>query len=50
MKHILFHDKSDLDMEKQVAEIANNQYMHSMAIAIMTNQFRLIEAAISERV
>jgi flagellar basal-body rod protein FlgB len=50
MKHILFHDKSDLSLEKQVAAISNNQHMHTMAIALLNSQFRLLSAAITERV
>lgn len=50
MKTILFHDKSDVGMEQQVLEISKNQSMHNMAIAIMQNQFRLLNIAISERV
>ncbi len=50
MKTILFHDKSDVGMEQQVLQISKNQSMHNMAIAIMQNQFRLLNIAISERV
>lgn len=47
---ILFHDESNLDIEKQVAELSKNQSMHNMALAIMESQFRLLGVAISERV
>jgi flagellar basal-body rod protein FlgB len=50
MKSILFHDQSDVGLEQQVTEMANNQFMHNMAIALMTAQFRQIETAISERI
>jgi flagellar basal-body rod protein FlgB len=50
MKTILYHDSSDVGIEQQVLQISKNQYMHNMAISIMTNQFRLLQAAISERV
>ncbi|MEW4454329.1 flagellar basal body rod protein FlgB [Bremerella sp. JC817] len=46
---ILFHDESNLDIEKQVAELTKNQQMHNMALTIMENQFRLLNVAISER-
>ena len=49
-KHILYHDQSDVSLESQVTELAKNQSMHNMAISLMTQQFRLLEAAISERV
>ncbi len=47
---ILFHDESNLDIEKQVAELSKNQTMHNTALAIMESQFRLLSVAISERV
>lgn len=50
MKTILFHDQSDVGLEQQVTELANNQFMHSVAIALMNQQFRQLETAISERV
>ena len=50
MKHILYHDGTDVSMEHQVTELSKNQFMHNMAIAIMNTQFRMIETAISERV
>ena len=49
-KHILYHDKSDVSLESQVTELAKNQGMHNMAISLMTQQFRLLEAAVTERV
>ena len=49
MKSILFHDESDVGLEQQVTELANNQFMHSMAVALMNQQFRQLETAISER-
>ena len=50
MKTILFHDDSDVGLEQQVLQISKNQFMHNMAISIMTNQFQLLNTAISERV
>ncbi len=50
MKTILFHDQSDVGLEQQVTELANNQFMHNMAIALMSHQFQQLETAISERV
>lgn len=47
---ILFHDESNLDIEKQVAELSKNQTMYNTALAIMESQFRLLGVAISERV
>ncbi|MCO6047362.1 flagellar basal body rod protein FlgB [Aeoliella sp. ICT_H6.2] len=50
MKHILYHDESDVSLESQVTELAKNQNMHNMAVSLMTQQIRLLEVAISERV
>jgi len=49
MKSILYHDNSDVSIEKQVAEITKNQAMHNMALSLMTSQFRLLRAAVTER-
>ncbi|MBC8354132.1 MAG: flagellar basal body rod protein FlgB [Planctomycetes bacterium] len=49
-RDILYHDGTDLGMEQQVLQISKNQYMHNMAISIMTTQFRMLQTAISERV
>jgi len=49
MKSILYHDESDVAIEKQVTEIAKNQAQHNLAMSIMISQFQLLEAAISER-
>ncbi len=50
MKSILRHDGGDVSIEQQVNEMVKNQAQHNMAIGIMTAQFRLLRAAISERV
>jgi flagellar basal-body rod protein FlgB len=50
MKSILRHDGDDVSMEKQVNEMMKNQQQHNLAIGIMTAQFRLLRAAITERV
>lgn len=46
----LRHDDVNVGLEQQVLEISKNQYMHNLAITIMTNQFHLLQAMISERV
>ena len=48
-KSILFHDNSDVSIEQQVAEITKNQAYHNLALNLMTAQFRLLRAAITER-
>lgn len=49
MKNILYHDQSDISIEKQVAEISKNQAQHNMALSLMVSQFRLLKAAVTER-
>ena len=49
VKSILFHDESNVSIEKQVAEISKNQAQHNLAVSLMTAQFRLLRAAITER-
>ena len=50
MKSILRHDGDDVSMEQQVNEMMKNQQQHNLAINIMSAQFRLLRAAITERV
>jgi flagellar basal-body rod protein FlgB len=50
MKSILRHDNADVSMERQINEIVKNQQQHNLAINIMSAQFRLLRAAITERV
>lgn len=49
MEQVVFHDNSDVGLESQVTEIAKNQHMHNMAIALMRSQFSVMRAAITER-
>ncbi|MEQ8791436.1 MAG: flagellar basal body rod protein FlgB [Pirellulaceae bacterium] len=46
---ILHHDKTDVGLEEQVLALSKNQFKHNMALAIMNNQFRMLQTAISER-
>lgn len=50
LENIIYHDDTNIDLEKQVAEINKNQILHNFALTVMTDQFRLLESAISERV
>lgn len=50
MNNLVYHDGTNIDIEKQVVEANKNQYMHNLAISIMSNQFQLLQTAISERV
>lgn len=49
MLTFLHHDQTDVIVEESVAEMAKNQMLHNTALAIMNNQFRLLQSAISER-
>jgi flagellar basal-body rod protein FlgB len=46
---ILRHDDARVSLEQQVAELTKNQMQYNMAISVLTQQFRLLQAAISER-
>jgi flagellar basal-body rod protein FlgB len=46
---ILRHDDNNTSMEHQVTEIAKNHAQHNLALSLMTAQFRLLRAAITER-
>ncbi len=47
MKQIVYHDGSDDSLEMQVTQIAKNQSMANMAIAMMKTQFRQLQMAIT---
>jgi flagellar basal-body rod protein FlgB len=49
VKGIVYHDESNVGIEQQVAEMAKNQAQHNLALSILNSQFRLLQAAISER-
>ena len=48
-KSILYHDESNVGAEYQVNEMIKNRSQHNLAIAILSQQFRLLQAAISEK-
>jgi flagellar basal-body rod protein FlgB len=47
MTQILYHDGSDVSLERQVTEIAKNQSMHATAITVLRNQYQLLQMAIA---
>jgi flagellar basal-body rod protein FlgB len=49
VKGMLRHDDNNSSLEEQVSEIAKNQAQHNLALSLMTAQFRLLRAAITER-
>lgn len=50
LKNVLYHDDTNIDLERQVAEISKNQFLHNFALTVMTDQMSLLQTAISERV
>jgi len=50
LENLIYHDDTNIDLEKQVAEMTKNQLLHNFALTVMTDQFQLLQTAISERV
>lgn len=50
MENLLYHDGSEVNLERQVTEISKNQNLHNTAIALMRSQFATLRVAISENV
>jgi flagellar basal-body rod protein FlgB len=46
---ILRHDDGKVSLEQQVAELTKNQMQYNTALAVLTQQFHLLQAAISEQ-
>jgi flagellar basal-body rod protein FlgB len=46
---ILRHDDGKVSLEQQVAELNKNQMQYNTALAVLTEQFHLLAAAISEQ-
>ncbi|HUY91732.1 MAG TPA: flagellar basal body rod protein FlgB [Pirellulales bacterium] len=49
VKNMVRHDESNVGYEAQITELAKNQMTHNLAMSVLTNQFQLLGAAISER-
>jgi flagellar basal-body rod protein FlgB len=47
--NLVRHDQGDVNLEQQIAHLSKNQMQHNLALTIMTSQFRLLQAAITER-
>jgi flagellar basal-body rod protein FlgB len=47
--NILFHDQNNRNMEEEMSELAKNQMMHNMAIALLREQFGVLKTAIRGR-
>jgi flagellar basal-body rod protein FlgB len=50
LQNLVYHDDTNIDLEKQVAEMTKNHLLHNFALTVMTDQFQLLQTAISERV
>ena len=50
LENLVYHDDTTIDLEKQVAEMTKNHLLHNFALTVMTDQFQLLQTAISERV
>ena len=50
LENLVYHDDTNIDLEKQVAEMTKNHLLHNFALTVMTDQFQLLQTAISERV
>ncbi len=48
LSSLLYHDQSNVSLERQIAEMVKNQLQHNLALSIMASQFRLLRAAIGE--
>lgn len=49
LKAIVYHDQTNVGIEQQAIEISKNQIQHNLATTILSSQFQLLGAAISER-
>ena len=49
LNSILRHDDANVSMEQQIAELSKNQMQHNLAVNILASQFRMLQAAVSER-
>jgi flagellar basal-body rod protein FlgB len=50
LQNMVYHDDTNIDLEKQVAEMTKNHLLHNFALTVMTDQFQLLQTAISERI
>jgi flagellar basal-body rod protein FlgB len=46
-QYLLFHDKNNRSVEKQVTEMTKNAIMHNTAVELLRSRFALLEKAIS---
>ena len=50
LQNLVYHDDTNLDLEKMTNEMTKNHLLHNLALTVMTDQFQLLQTAISERV
>lgn len=46
---MLYHDDNNRGLEQEVAAMTDNETQHSMALALLASQLKLIEAAVTEK-
>jgi flagellar basal-body rod protein FlgB len=49
-KTVMRHDKNNVGVEQQAAEVMKNQIEHNTALALLVQQFQALQTAISGRV
>ena len=47
--NLMFHDRNNRDLERIMADLAENTMAHNAAIEMLRNQFSLLQTAIRER-
>lgn len=47
-ENVLFHDRNNRDLDRQMQSLAENTLMHSTAVNLLRNQFDLLSLAIRE--
>jgi flagellar basal-body rod protein FlgB len=46
---MLYHDNNNRGLEQEVAAMTDNETQHSMALALLASQLKLLEAAVTEK-
>ncbi|NLE29447.1 MAG: hypothetical protein GX629_07255 [Phycisphaerae bacterium] len=49
-QYLLFHDRNNRSVEKQVSQMTQNTLTHNVAVELLRNRYNLLEKAISLRV
>jgi len=49
-QNIMFHDRNNRDLERQMQYIAENTMTHNLSVELLRNQFDMLRLAIRERI